>query len=73
MVVLLGKCYQETHDILREKAKKNETKIYFEIPIVQGTKLTCAVEDISKLNCNGNVPTSKALNQYMERLKTNHK
>lgn len=68
MVKLLAGCYQETHDMLLEKAKSKESNLYFEMPTVQGTTLVFAVNDISKLKAIGTVPSSEKLNEYIKRL-----
>lgn len=66
MVILLAKCYQETHDMLLNKAKSKENKLYFEIPTVQGSPLVFAVRDISELKTKGNVPSN--VRDYVKKL-----
>jgi Na+/phosphate symporter len=68
MVKLLAACYQETHDMLLEKAKSKESNLYFNMPTVQGTPLVFAVNDISKLKAIGTVPCSEKLNEFIKRL-----
>lgn len=72
MVILLAKCYQETHDMLLEKAKNKETDAFFSMPTVQGTSMVFAVDKISQKANNSGTYTSDELDGYVNYLIEKH-
>lgn len=72
MVILLAKCYQETHDMLLEKAKNKETDAYFSMPTVQGFEMVMCVDKISKKAKNDGTITSDKLDGYINYLIDEH-
>ncbi|WP_024346563.1 hypothetical protein [Lacrimispora indolis] len=72
MVILLSKCYQETHDMLLEKAKNKETDAYFSMPTVQGFEMGMCVDKISKKTKNEGIVTSVELDGYVNYLIEEH-
>lgn len=61
MVILLSKTYQETHDMLLDKAKNKETNAYFNMPKIQGFEMSMTVDKISKKTENKGEISSESL------------
>lgn len=72
MVILLAKCYQETHDMLLEKAKNEETDAYFSMPRVQGLDMVINVDKISQKATNKGSFTDIELEGYVNWLIDQH-
>lgn len=73
MVILLSKCYQETHDVLYEKLKNKETKVYLEVPTVQGTPLIFAIDKLSHDSINDGKINFNKLDDFIDFLIDKHK
>lgn len=72
MTILLAKCYQQTHDMLLEKAKNKETDAYFSMPTVEGIDFVFAVDKISKKAKNDGTITGEELEGYVNWLIEQH-
>lgn len=68
MVIMLSKCYQETHDMLLKKLKANETNAYMEMPTVQGTEMRISVEKIAEKAKNFGFVNAEDLDGFTEIL-----
>lgn len=68
MVIMLSKCYQETHDRLLKKAVKKESDDYFLIVKVQGFDMIKAVKKISNETENRGMYKNVKLNDYVNQL-----
>lgn len=72
MTILLAKCYQETHDMLLQKAKSGN-KAYFEMPTVQGFSMVMSVDKISKKAvCHGDISEEKLEGYVNYLIENNH-
>ena len=58
MIILLSRCYQQTHDMLLKKMKEGN-KTYLEMPTVQGFEMCMMVDKIGKLKPSGTITGEK--------------